>query len=170
MTVSHSQSATVKVNQAGSLPPPSGSPPKTWISQPTVVMHGADLDHEHDRVADLQARVELAQAGDRAPARRTRRSNDARAAAVGLGHRGASLSSARLSSSTFTPGSPRTPSARPSVLLVDQLLHAVERDAAHLATRRAWMRAFACEMCGSTPEAEVVAASTGTSAAVRPGS
>ena len=29
---------TVKVNQAGSSPPPSGSPPKTWISQPTVVI------------------------------------------------------------------------------------------------------------------------------------
>ena len=37
-TVSHSHTATVKVNQAGSSPPPSGSPPKTWISQPMVVM------------------------------------------------------------------------------------------------------------------------------------
>ena len=37
-TVSHSQSATVNVNQAGSLPPPSGSPPKAWISQPIVVI------------------------------------------------------------------------------------------------------------------------------------
>ena len=35
--------------------------------------------------------------------------------------------------------------------------------------RLAWMRAFACEMCGSTPEAEVVTASTGTSASVSPG-
>ena len=34
------------------------------------------------------------------------------------------------------------------------------------ATRWAWMRALASEMCGSTPEAEVVTASTGTSAAV----
>ena len=38
------------------------------------------------------------------------------------------------------------------------------------ATRWAWMRALASEMWGSTPEAEVVTASTGTSAAVRPGS
>ena len=37
-TVSHSHTATVNVNQAGSSPPPSGSPPKAWISQPTVVM------------------------------------------------------------------------------------------------------------------------------------
>ena len=33
----------------------------------------------------------------------------------------------------------------------------------------AWMRALASEMCGSTPEAEVVTASTGTSAASSPG-
>ena len=37
-TVSHSQTATTKVNQAGSSPPPSGSPPKAWMSQPKVVM------------------------------------------------------------------------------------------------------------------------------------
>ena len=37
-TVSQSQTATVKVNQAGSSPPPSGAPPKTWISQATVVI------------------------------------------------------------------------------------------------------------------------------------
>ena len=30
--------------------------------------HGADLDHEHHRVADLHARVELAQRRQRAPA------------------------------------------------------------------------------------------------------
>ena len=33
------------------------------------------------------------------------------------------------------------------------------------ATRWAWIRALASEICGSTPEAEVVTASTGTSAA-----
>ena len=37
-TVSHSQTVTVKVNHAGSSPPPSGPPPKTWISQAMVVM------------------------------------------------------------------------------------------------------------------------------------
>ena len=37
------------------------------------------------------------------------------------------------------------------------------------ATRRAWIRALASEMCGSTPEADVVTASTGTSARSSPG-
>ena len=37
-TVSHSQTATVNVYQAGSLPPPSGWPPKAWISHATVEM------------------------------------------------------------------------------------------------------------------------------------
>ncbi len=37
-TVSQSQTVMLKVNQAGSWPPPSGPPPKTWISQATVVI------------------------------------------------------------------------------------------------------------------------------------
>jgi hypothetical protein len=37
-TVSHSQKATVNVNHAGSCPPPSGAPPKTWMIQAAVVM------------------------------------------------------------------------------------------------------------------------------------
>ena len=37
ITVSQSQSATTPVNQAGSSPPPSGSPPNAWIRKPTVV-------------------------------------------------------------------------------------------------------------------------------------
>ena len=37
-TVSHSQNEIVNVYQAGSLPPPSGLPPNTWISQVTVVI------------------------------------------------------------------------------------------------------------------------------------
>ena len=36
--------------------------------------------------------------------------------------------------------------------------------------RWAWMRAFRCEMSGSTPEADCVTASAGTDAAVSPGS
>ena len=38
ITVSHSHTAIVNVYQAGSCPPPSGLPPKAWISQVTVVM------------------------------------------------------------------------------------------------------------------------------------
>ena len=37
-TVSQSQIPTVKVNQAGSLPPPSGGLPKAWLIQPIVVI------------------------------------------------------------------------------------------------------------------------------------
>ena len=37
-TVSHSQTVTVNVNQAGSLPPPSGSPPNSWMSHAIVVI------------------------------------------------------------------------------------------------------------------------------------
>ena len=37
-TVSQSQMATVKVNQAGSSPPPSGALPKAWLIQPIVVI------------------------------------------------------------------------------------------------------------------------------------
>ena len=38
ITVSHSQTVTVNVNHAGSCPPPSGPPPRTWISHATVVI------------------------------------------------------------------------------------------------------------------------------------
>ena len=60
------------------------------------------------------------------------------------GHRrGASLSRARLSSSTFTPGSPKTPAKRPSVLPGDQRANAGERRGARTAaTRRAWIAAL----------------------------
>jgi hypothetical protein len=37
-TVSHSQTAIEKANQAGSSPPPRGEPPRTWISHPPVVI------------------------------------------------------------------------------------------------------------------------------------
>ena len=62
-TVSHSQIEITTVYQAGSLPP-SALPPKTWMSQVTVVISGADLDHEHHRVADLYPRIELDEAVD----------------------------------------------------------------------------------------------------------
>ena len=211
-TVSHSQTATVNVNQAGSSPPPSGLPPKTWISQATVVMTRADLDHEHHRVADLHARVELAQRcqqrrpqelggeqrgglplgsscgllveGEVELERRSRRARrDAEEAAVGVrrsavdaGERQAASGDAvRLDARVHAgrcAARRRTPSGRATVGVVgDQLVDAAR--AAGGARRRSGApgcAALACEMCGSTPEAEVVTASTGTSAAVRPGS
>ena len=99
-TVSHSQTATVKANQPG------------WPGSPTIHRHRreqrADLDDEHDRVADHLARVELAQR------RRQRRPQDAPAstASVGaVGHRDASRSRARLSSSTLIDCSPASPNS-----------------------------------------------------------
>ena len=63
-TVSHSQNEIVNVYQAGSLPPPSGLAAEHLDEPGDGRDHGADLDHEHHRVADLDARVELDQAVD----------------------------------------------------------------------------------------------------------
>ena len=88
------------------------------LDQPRDGRHErADLDDEHDRVADLDARVEL---DERLP--------DGGAQLLG-GHRG-TRSIARLSSRTFTPGSPATAAKRPSVFAVDQRVHAGKRHAA----------------------------------------
>ena len=61
-TVSHSQIEIVNVYQAGSWPPPSDLPPNELDEPGDRRDHGADLDHEHHRVADLHARVELDEA------------------------------------------------------------------------------------------------------------
>ena len=49
-------------------------------------------------------------------------------------------------------------------VVVDEPVDLGERNPRTRATRCAWMRAFATEMCGSRPEADAVTASTGTSA------
>jgi hypothetical protein len=62
----------------------------------------------------------------------------------------------------LTPGSPSRPRKRPSVLSsISSLTRSIGiwRTAA---MRLAWISALSSEMCGSTPEAEVVTASTGT--------
>ncbi len=96
--------------------------------------HGADLDHEHHRVADLDARVELDEAVDQRArddvARGTARPPGARAerpAGSGLWRHGTHQwppalrrSRARFSCSTLTPGSPENPSPRPCVYVGDQ--------------------------------------------------
>ena len=129
-TVSQSQIATVKVNHAGSSPPPSGAPPKTWISQPTVVTSGADLDDEHHRVADLHARVELAQARgqrrpqDRAVEERARRSR--------FGHRAASSVEGEVELEHVDAGLAEEAERAAVGVVVDQLQDALERDAADL--------------------------------------
>ena len=73
-------------------------------------------------------------------------------------------SSARLSASTLTRGSPRRPRKRPSMLLVDELTHASSGRLRALATRGTWKSAASGEMCGSRPLAEVVTRSIGTGA------
>ena len=66
-TVSHSQNEIVNVYQAGSLPAERLA--AEHLDEPgDGGDHGADLDDEHHRVADLHARVELDEAVDqRAP-------------------------------------------------------------------------------------------------------
>ena len=71
-TVSHSQKEIVNVYQAGSWPPPSGLPPNDLDQPRDGRDHGADLDHEHHRVADLDAGIELDDALDHAPGARCR--------------------------------------------------------------------------------------------------
>ena len=111
---------------------------------------GADLDHEHDRVADLHAGVELAQRARRPPgAGCSVGAKSGREEAV-IG----TWSRARLSSVTLTPGSPRTPRARPSVWSSTSARTRASGSRRTRATRLAWMRALASEMWGSTPEAE----------------
>ena len=90
--------------------------------------HAADLDDEHDRVPELETRVELreriADRGERELAGEDARGLPGHYCAV-------SLSSARLSLRTLTPGSPKKPRLRPSVFFVDQALDGREREVAH---------------------------------------
>ena len=80
-----------------------------------------------------------------------------------------SLSSARLSSSTFTPGSPKKPNDRPSVFCSISFCTVASGRCRTAATRRDCSAAYAGEMSGSIPEPDVVTASTGMSWIVRPG-
>ena len=59
-------------------------------------------------------------------------------------------------------GSPRTPSVRRVVCSSTRRVTAAIDMPRALATRGAWSRALATEMCGSSPEPEAVTASTGT--------
>src|SRR5271157_5771821 len=75
----------------------------------------------------------------------------------------ANRSSARLSSSTLTRGSPRKPSVRPSACALTSRRTDTSANARALATRGTWKSAAATLMSGSTPLAEAVTRSTGTS-------
>src|SRR6185312_11553732 len=78
-------------------------------------------------------------------------------------------SSARLSSSTLTRGSPSTPNWRPSVCRATSACTCATSSLRALATRAAWYCAAAGLIWGSRPLADAVTRSTGT-AAVLPGS
>ena len=120
---------------------------------------GADLDHEHDRVADDLPRVELDQR------REHRRQEDVALQQRALGairHRDVSRSRARLSSSTLTEPWPPRPNSGLLVWSSMSFRTRARERPRRSATRCDWMRALATEMSGSTPEADVVTASDGT--------
>ena len=129
--------------------------------------HGADLDHEHDRVAHLHARVELDQAASSAW-----RSTAPPNSPCGLPrHREPpSVVEREVELEHVHSGLARV-RPRPAVVcvLVDQLEHAVQVEPAHLGDASGLDPALPSEMCGSTPDAVVCTASGGTSPFVRPG-
>ena len=145
----------VPVNQSGSWSPP----PKRSRKKIAVVIDAADLDDEDDRVAEERPRVELDE-------RITDRGDDdvAREDALLLpGHR-VSSSRARFSSSTFTPGSPKIPSQRPSVFSSISSATRSSESPRSFATRARLEAVRSRARCaGRCPEAEVVTASTGMS-------
>ena len=106
-TVSHSQTATVNVNQRDRRRRPARR--RRTPDDHRGREHGADLDHEHDRVAQHQPRVELAERGG------DRRAHDLaleQRALRTVRHRLAGLPpSASLSSTTLTDLSPAMPSS-----------------------------------------------------------
>src|SRR5262249_39185471 len=74
----------------------------------------------------------------------------------------AAASSARLSSSTLTRGSPRTPSCRPSVYFCTSSRRRSSWMPLALEIRGIWYSAAAGEMWGSSPEPDAVTRSAGT--------
>src|ERR1700682_498171 len=78
-------------------------------------------------------------------------------------------SSAMLSLSTLTRGSPSTPSVRPSVFSATRPRTCSAASPRAFETRESWYSAAATLICGSRPLPEAVTRSTGTSA-VLPGS
>ena len=96
--------------------------------------HAAELDDEHHRVAGTAG---AGRASGTSPGSRRGRSRARRCCSLRAVTSFVSSSSARLSSSTLTPGSPKKPSERPSVLLVDQLLRRSSSGSSRTAAIRA---------------------------------
>src|SRR5581483_20478 len=150
-----------------------------------LVQHGERLAHPR-RHAEIDAQppalrrlvgLELAQRLDRRGPQRLRRGRLGRRRLLLCFHRclvrasrhtasrcsyRARSSSARFSRSTFTRGSPSTNSVRPSVYWSTSCCTCGAGSPRAAATRATWSAAFAGVMCGSSPLAEAVTASTGT--------
>ena len=174
-TVSHSQIVIEKVNQAGSWPPPRLSPPKTWISQATVVItapisttnmtglrtwtRGSSL------VTDSQQRG----AQDLAVEERNGALDE-----VGCWSVGGSSSFQRCFlvegdvefEHVHAGLAEHSERAAVGVLRRSVLRPSPSGRWRTAAIRWAWIAALASEMSGSTPEADWVTASTGTSSRV----
>ena len=112
--------------------------------------HRADLDHEHDRVAQHQPRVELAEGGEDRPAQDR-----------ALEHQRGLQCGVELDD----VHGPLTGEAeqRPARVVHDQVQQRSRGMPRSSATRLAWISALTSEMCGSTPDADVVTASGGMS-------
>ena len=80
----------------------------------------------------------------------------------------AACSTAMLSSSTLTRGSPSVPNVRPSVCSATSRSTVASSRPLACATRATWSAAYAGEMCGSSPEPEAVTASGGMSLTATP--
>ena len=128
-TVSQSQIAITPTNQSWLV-----FPCDEVLEEDHGRDHAAELDDEHHRVAQLQARVELRERVADGGEHEVAREHAGRAA----GHQlRCSLSSARLRSRTFTPGSPKKPSWRPTVCCSIRLCTVASGRCRTAATRRA---------------------------------
>ena len=132
-TVSHSQNEIMNVYQAGSLPPPSGLPPNTWINQVTVVITAPISTTNITGLRICTRGSSLMKLSISARVTMSRRNSEIARRSCGVagicGSDGVAgvftdisglpvnRSRARFSSSTLTPGSPENPSPRPCVYL-----------------------------------------------------
>src|SRR5262249_58545689 len=108
--------------------------------------HAPELDDEHHRVVRLQTRVELR---ERIADRREHKVAVPHVCRAACHQVPCSLSSARLSSRTFTPGSPKKPSVRPSVFSETSFCTVASGRWRTAATRRDCSCAYAGGMSGS---------------------
>ena len=121
---------------------------------------GPDLDHEHDRVAPLDARIELREAGHE---RRDQGAAVEQALALTVHHARlpvqGEIELQHVHAGLAQQAEPRGRRCGPRPAACTRARSRPRTSA----TRRAWIWASSSEMCGSTPEAEVCTASGGMS-------